>query len=528
MVAMNTRILILESIGGQTAAQLQHSGCACVLNSCTQPDELLRQVADFAPDLVLSTYPFNEVAHLLTLLTTLRRQYPAIPFVLLIGSQAQMVYLEALNHGASGYVLQENLAQLPALADRLLQAVVSQKRMERLLQARLFLSEISIRCSMDELLQTTLDEAEKLTDSLIGFFHFVEADQKNLWLQTWSTNTLRHMCTAEGKGAHYSLDKAGVWVDCVRERRPIIHNDYMTLSHRKGLPKGHAKITRELVVPVVQGQLIVAVLGVGNKPSDYTDQDTEVVVHLADMAWDIVKRKRTEQALYESQQRLHSAHLLKTFIQNTAHEFRTPLAVITTNAYLMSRIADHETRQQKEGQIRTNVERITRLVDMLLLMTKVESGDMTISNCIDINKTLQEACACLDGDHVMRYDMQPDLPPVWGNADYLVDALRQILDNACRYTPIGGAITVKTGVDGAWVWIEVHDTGIGIPDALHPYVFDAFWRQDEAHSTPGLGLGLPIAQKIIEKHGGAITFESQPGQGSVFRVSLPIAPDPVA
>ncbi len=139
-----------------------------------------------------------------------------------------------------------------------------------------------------------------MTGSQIGFAHFLEADQKTLLLQMWSSNTLKNMCTAAGKGEHYSVDKAGVWVDCVAKREAVIHNDYASLTHRKGLPDGHAPIQRELVVPVLRNDSIVMIMGVGNKSTDFNDNDVRIVEQLASLAWDIVQRKRAEDALRES------------------------------------------------------------------------------------------------------------------------------------------------------------------------------------------------------------------------------------
>jgi PAS domain S-box-containing protein len=157
--------------------------------------------------------------------------------------------------------------------------------------------------SLDELLTATLDEIEALTGSAIGFYHFVEADQKTLYLQNWSTNTLKNMCTAEGKGSHYNIDRAGVWVDCVYERRPVIHNDYASLPHRKGIPEGHATIIREVVVPIFRGNLVKAIIGVGNKTVDYNESDIEIASQLGDLSWDVAERKRAEEALHQSEER---------------------------------------------------------------------------------------------------------------------------------------------------------------------------------------------------------------------------------
>jgi PAS domain S-box-containing protein len=155
--------------------------------------------------------------------------------------------------------------------------------------------------SLAELLQKTLDEVGELTGSPIGFFHFVEADQKNLTLQAWSTRTLEEFCQTEGKGLHYSIGQAGVWADSVREQRAIIHNDYEALPHRKGFPEGHAQVVRELVVPILRNGRTVAILGIGNKSHDYTEQDAEFVSYIADLVWEITEQKRAAEALKQSE-----------------------------------------------------------------------------------------------------------------------------------------------------------------------------------------------------------------------------------
>ena len=181
--------------------------------------------------------------------------------------------------------------------------ISERKRAENLIRVRLSLLEFATTHSLEELLQKTLDEVGALTESPIGFYHFVDKDQKTLSLQAWSTRTVKEFCKAEGQGMHYGIDKAGVWVDCVRQRRPVVHNDYYSLPHRKGFPEGHAAVIRELVVPIMRGGYIVAILGIGNKPTDYTDIDVEVVSYLADVAWEITERKRAEEALRASEQK---------------------------------------------------------------------------------------------------------------------------------------------------------------------------------------------------------------------------------
>lgn len=177
------------------------------------------------------------------------------------------------------------------------QDITERKRAEKLIQKRLDLMEYSASHTLAEVLQRTLDHVGDLTDSPLGFYHFVASDQETLTLQAWSTRTLNEFCKAAGSGFHYSIGEAGVWVDCVHTKRPVIHNDYASLAHRKGLPEGHADVVRELVVPILRDGSIVAILGVGNKPVDYTDADINMVTYFADVAWEIVERKRAEETL---------------------------------------------------------------------------------------------------------------------------------------------------------------------------------------------------------------------------------------
>ena len=169
--------------------------------------------------------------------------------------------------------------------------------LEGFLKIRLSLIEYANTHTLDELLSQALDEVGTLLDSPIGFYHFVDSDQKSLSLQKWSTRTLKEFCRAEGMGTHHSIDQAGVWVDCLPQKKVVIHNDYSSRPHKKGMPEGHAKVIRELVVPVIRKDKAVAFLGIGNKPTDYTQRDVEIVSYLADVTWEIVQQKRADDAL---------------------------------------------------------------------------------------------------------------------------------------------------------------------------------------------------------------------------------------
>ena len=102
------------------------------------------------------------------------------------------------------------------------------------------------------------------------------------------------------------MEEAGVWADAVRQRQPIIHNNYAALPQRKGMPEGHALVVREMVIPIMRDDKVIAILGMGNKPQDFTANDVELVSTLADFAWDIVENKRADNALRQSEEKFRT------------------------------------------------------------------------------------------------------------------------------------------------------------------------------------------------------------------------------
>ncbi len=223
--------------------------------------------------------------------------------------------------------------------------------------------------------------------------------------------------------------------------------------------------------------------------------------------------------------------MLSQFIRDAAHEFRTPLAIIGSSTYLLARTPLPEQRQQRVTQIETQIKRITRLVDMLLILVKLESDDPVTYVPVDVGSILQSACKNACESHQptpqIHCNIPAALPTVMGDSNFLLDAFQQILDNACRFTPPEGQIRLTSGTNDGQVWVEVEDTGRGIPESDLPHIFKTFWRHDHAHTTSGLGLGLPITNRIIESHGGKLSIESQIDHGTRLRITLPtITPIP--
>ncbi len=154
------------------------------------------------------------------------------------------------------------------------------------------------------LIDMGIEEMARLSGSTIAYLHFVNTDQETLELVAWNAEALKD-CTAS-KDDHYPLSRAGVWADCFRLRKPVIHNDYQNLPERKGYPEGHTHLVRHLSVPIFEGVSVVAIAGVGNKATDYTEEDAQQLGLFMGGLWNLLRRKRAEQRLVESE------HFLKT------------------------------------------------------------------------------------------------------------------------------------------------------------------------------------------------------------------------
>lgn len=241
---------------------------------------------------------------------------------------------------------------------------------------------------------------------------------------------------------------------------------------------------------------------------------------------DIDERKRVEQQNAQLALEKERAKILSRFVQDASHEFRTPLATILTSLYLVRKTHDAERKAEKMEQIEEQVNRMKRLVDMLLLMSGLDDDMSLQGEPVQLDELLRGVVSAYEliiaeaGVQVTLV-VSPEPLVIHGDREHLQEACEHLLDNALRYTPEGGSVVVRCVKQETCALIEVQDTGIGIREEHLAHIFKRFWRGDDAHSTPGFGLGLAIVQQVVQQHRGRIEVESEVGVGSTFRLLLP-------
>jgi two-component system, OmpR family, phosphate regulon sensor histidine kinase PhoR len=220
------------------------------------------------------------------------------------------------------------------------------------------------------------------------------------------------------------------------------------------------------------------------------------------------------------------------FVANVSHELKTPLTSVRGYAetLLDGGLADAEHREGFVRIIRDQATRLQSLVEDLLSLAELERPDTRLRfESFDLRDTVQRQIAVLSGV-AERSGLELHLEPGPG-VPVVADRLRidqviaNLLDNALKYTERGG-VRIRAGTQDALVWCEVQDSGSGIPAEDLPRIFERFYRVDKARSREkgGTGLGLAIVKHILSLHGGRVTARSVLGEGSTFRIEMPVRP----
>ncbi len=399
--------------------------------------------------------------------------------------------------------------------------ITERKRAEVLLHTRLRLSELAQTGSLEELMRAAVDEVEALTDSRIGFFHFVEPDQENLSLQMWSTNTFQSMCQVQEMGRHYPISRAGVWVDCFHTRAPVIHNDYANLPHKKGLPPGHTPLVRDLAVPVLRDGRVVAIMGVGNKPVDYTRDDVDILQDLASLAMDLVARKQAEAAFIRRSEELERINAeLEEFAYVASHDLKAPLRAVANLALVIDEDAadrlDEENRRRLR-LLRDRIKGMDRLIDGMLRYARLGSSPIRRTE-VHLDTLLRELTDELEIPPGFRVEQEGPLPTLCGDPLQLRQIFQNLLANVIDHhdRPEGTVRVSAHDAGDAWI-VEVADDGPGIPAHERARLFRMFFTGKPGHT----GIGLAMARKIVLTSGGQIEVRDNVPRGACFRITWP-------
>ena len=225
-----------------------------------------------------------------------------------------------------------------------------------------------------------------------------------------------------------------------------------------------------------------------------------------------------------------SGEIQRSFCDIAAHEMKTPLTILQGN--LEVALLKARTSEEYREALINNLEQVGRLIALtrsLLTLAKFTSGKppvhlVPLALEPMIQDLVDELTLLADDRRITLSFESQSVPPILGDAQWLKQALINLLDNALHYTPSGGAVTVRLQAVGEGVAVAVEDTGHGIEPEHLPHLFERFYRTDwaRAKDAGGTGLGLPIVKEIAEAHGGTISVTSQVDKGSVFTLRLPV------
>ncbi len=400
--------------------------------------------------------------------------------------------------------------------------------------------------SLMEIAHFALEDAVRLTQSKIGYVAFANEDENVLSMYAWSAAAMEE-CRIEDKPLVYPISTTGLWGEAVRQRRPIITNDYSASSElKKGIPDGHVQMTRHMNVPVFDGDKIVLVVGVGNKETPYDDSDTRQLTLLMNGMWHIIKKIQVDAELKEYRKQLEdlvaerttqfeaSNRELESFAYTVSHDLRAPLRTIDGFSQVL--LEDYRERLDDEGRdflmrIRRGAQTMGQLIDSLLHLSRMTRGEMH-REIVNLTALARETARELN-------ETEPERNVDWvigselivsGDPHLLKILLQNLLENAWKFSSRRkdsriefGTVTARHAreswsIEGPVYFIR--DNGVGFDMKYSRKLFGVFQRLHRQDEFPGTGIGLATAYRIVRRHGGTIWGESQAGQGATFYFTL--------
>jgi PAS domain S-box-containing protein len=478
-----TRVLIVEDdLGVATlqARQLQRAGYE--VDIATTADDALATVHREAPNLVLLDLRLAGGDSGLDLYDRMRDEGVNVPAILVTGFADQTVAIKALRAGVRDFVPKspDYLEYLPTAVGR----IVSQVRVER----RLMESEVRLA----SIIGTTMDAIVMCDDAA------------HIKLFNRSAEAMFGCQAADAIDQPLSRFLPG-----------------LPLPGRSPSGAGHGGMRLELDGRRYNGSTLPIEVSVSDVVVNGNRMFTVI-------ARDISERRRIESELREADRRKDE------FLGMLAHELRNPLAAIMTAGEVLHRTVPEAQAQKLTGVVRRQTRALARMVDDLLDVSRVTMGKIHLATePLLLGEVVARAADAIRDAMVrqrLQFAVHVDDDPIWlrGDVTRLEQVLSNLLTNALKFTPTGGHVTLEAHARGGEAVIRVADTGVGIPAAVLPRVFDLFVQADTSldRAKSGLGIGLALVHKLVTLHGGSVTASSAgPGQGSEFVVRLPVSAD---
>jgi PAS domain S-box-containing protein len=429
-------------------------------------------------------------------------------------------------------VIRDVTARKQAEAARLL----DESRLEALLRINQMTD-----ASLQEIASHTMEEAVRLTQSEIGYIAFMNPEETVLTMHAWSRAAMEQ-CRIEEKPIEYPVAATGLWGEAVRQRRPVITNDYAASNPlKRGIPDGHVAIRRHMNVPIFDGERIVIVAGVGNKAEAYDDADLRQLRLLMTGMWGVTQRQQAEMERRKLEMQLRQAQKMEaigTLAGGIAHDFNNLLQAMQghTELLLLDKTEEHPDFRGLQ-QIGRAVRRGSELTRQVLTFSRKVEARLQL---IDMNRLIENLRSMLEHSIprmiAIALDLAPEIWKVQADKAQMEQVIMNLVVNARDAMPSGGRLRIATrniAIDmadghsdldilpGRYLELTVSDTGIGMDEETLKNIYDPFFTTKEIGK--GTGLGLAMVYGIVKSHGGRIACHSLPGEGTRFTIYLPAA-----
>ena len=431
---------------------------------------------------------------------------------------------------------QDDLNLLQALAGQLA-VIIESARLHREMQQRL--DEVSTLYSFAQQMSTSLDMNDVVNSIVNSLKPVLKCRSVNIWLLTPDGQALQIALATGLKDKWKQMARLklgeGIAGEVVATGRPV----YVPDTHAIDFIFFDSVVRSLLCVPLVIHERVIGALTLDKDvPNGFTPDDERVLTIAAAQASVALENARLYQDLQERARRLEQAYtelkeidrLKDELVQNVSHELRTPLTFIKGYVELLlagEMGAVNEQQRESLSIVAEKTNMVSRLVADIMMLQQIEqeslrSSDLDLAQIAWWSLQSHQDAASAAGI-ALNVIAPPDLALVHADRDRVNQILENLISNAIKFSPNGGAITVRLEEVGEMVQVSVSDTGIGIPSDQFERIFERFYQVDGSATRKfgGAGLGLAIVKRIVEAHGGRIWVESELGHGSTFSFTLP-------